>query len=503
MSSAWAIERLDAALVRIWRYRWLSITVAWLVCCLGWLLIAAWPTRYQASAVVFADVAGMRPVASLRDRLVGDQPITQLRNSLVDEAILAEIGRRLGGLPDAPAAVAAQLSVRAATPPIFVVAYDDERPEVATRVLDALLASYVDQHFKLSFDTAALDQQIKGEQQALSGASTRLDQFKQANAANLAGAADLLKNVQAARVELADLRGDLQTALGDQQTLQEQLAKTPVSILPAAAAAQQAPPAPDLSAELAALQKRLGELQVRYADSHPYVVDVQSQIAQLSETVAAAPKPAPVVAQPNPDYAKNQEQLVRQAALIGTLRQRISDQEKRLGELEAAQKTVPQVESRLAELTKDQAGHQASLEQLRQQREQQIERQQAELSQTPFRVIDPASQPVQPTGPSRLLLLAIVLLLGGLIGSAAALLQSRLRGVFETARELRRRLNVAVAGSLSDITPLAERRHRRLAHVGFGLACLGLLGLCSSLMVAQWRDLLLPLGDVLRNRLVG
>jgi polysaccharide chain length determinant protein (PEP-CTERM system associated) len=494
-------ERLDAALVRIWRYRWLSIGIAWLVCCLGWGLVATWPTRYQSSAVVFADVGGMRAVASLRERLVGDQPINQLRNSLIATPTLEAAADRLKDPGLVPEQFAAELSLRAATPPIFVVAYEHDQPGIAQRRLDALLQSFLGQHFERKVDTAALDQQIAAQQQAFDQALTAVDGFKQANATTLAGQDGVATQLKTAQDELARLQAELKKASDEQADVRARLAETPPT-LPAGPA--QNAGAAEAAAQLPALRDRLAQLRVRYAESHPYIAEVKQAIEQLGVDPNQPPTPAaPSPPKPNPEYERNQDQLVRQAALIGTLRQKIADQERALARLAEVSKAAPSLAAQLGELNQRRQAAADRLEALRGQRDQLIERQRADLSETPFRLIDPPSLPSRPAGPSRLLLLAVVLLLGAAIGGAAALVSSRLQGVFETARELRQRLNVAVAGSLSDVTPVSERVHRRLSHVGFGVACAVLLVVCSSLMVAEWRDALTPLGGALRDRLVG
>ena len=38
-----------------WRYRWLALIAAWIVCALGWLLVFSMPDIYEARARVYVD----------------------------------------------------------------------------------------------------------------------------------------------------------------------------------------------------------------------------------------------------------------------------------------------------------------------------------------------------------------------------------------------------------------------------------------------------------------
>ncbi|HEY8508730.1 MAG TPA: Wzz/FepE/Etk N-terminal domain-containing protein, partial [Steroidobacteraceae bacterium] len=46
-----------------WRFRWLTIAVAWLVCAVGWAFVVRMPDTYQASARVYVDTRSiLRPL---------------------------------------------------------------------------------------------------------------------------------------------------------------------------------------------------------------------------------------------------------------------------------------------------------------------------------------------------------------------------------------------------------------------------------------------------------
>src|SRR5690606_8670180 len=46
-----------------WRFRWLAIAVAWLICLVGWYYAMTIPNTYQANAKVYVDTRGiLRPL---------------------------------------------------------------------------------------------------------------------------------------------------------------------------------------------------------------------------------------------------------------------------------------------------------------------------------------------------------------------------------------------------------------------------------------------------------
>lgn len=496
-----AMERIDAALVRIWRRRWLAIGIAWLICVLGWLLIAGWPDRYRSSAVVFADTDQMKTISSLGAGDAGDEPTAILRASLLADRYLQVLDAAVGPTPAASQPERTDVTISTATPPIFVISYEHDDPLVAQRGLNALLTEFIDLNFTPSSDAAALDHQIEQQRARRDAAASALEDYRRVNAGNLGGPDGPAARLEAARAELLSLAGELEAALAAQASFEAQLADLSPTVAPAGAG-EAAPPADDPRARLAELQAELAKLRERYAETHPYIVQIKEQITGAEAAAAAAPPPAEPPRIANPDYEQNKDQLVKQASLIGSLRQQITDKEAELALLETAAKSAPTVEAKLAELMSERDRLEGELAKLITQRRK-LSEEQADHRETSFRMINAPSLPTGPTGPPRLFLLGLVLLAGAGLGGVVAVMRSRMDGVFETTRELRRRLNVAVIGSLSAVVRDVDRRQQRVADVGFGLACLALIGLCSSLMMAESWNMLTPIGDLLRARLIG
>jgi hypothetical protein len=60
-----------------WRRRWMGVTVAWMVCGAGWVLVYAIPNQFESTARMFVDAdAVLTPL--LRGLAADSAPTTQL-----------------------------------------------------------------------------------------------------------------------------------------------------------------------------------------------------------------------------------------------------------------------------------------------------------------------------------------------------------------------------------------------------------------------------------------
>jgi len=49
-------DDLRASLQGIWNRRWLALGVAWVVCLIGWVVVAMIPNSYESSARIFVQL---------------------------------------------------------------------------------------------------------------------------------------------------------------------------------------------------------------------------------------------------------------------------------------------------------------------------------------------------------------------------------------------------------------------------------------------------------------
>ena len=182
-----------------WRYRGAGLAAAAVICLVGWVAVLLMPNKYEVSAKVFLDTSSLlRPV--LRGLAV--------ETSARQEAILM-VRRTLLTRPNLEAvARTADMDLKTRTPEemeevveglaktvkiggtqrdnIFEIAYENADPQLATRVVEALLNLMVERSLGMSRkDTTKtrefIDQQIKEYEARLVAAENRVKEFRQAN----------------------------------------------------------------------------------------------------------------------------------------------------------------------------------------------------------------------------------------------------------------------------------------------------------------------------------
>ena len=84
-----AIDELRGA----WRFRWLAMAAAWVVCLGGWLFVFAMPDMYEATAKVYVDTRSV--LGPLLDKLTVrtdvDSQLTLVRQAMLGRPQLEQL----------------------------------------------------------------------------------------------------------------------------------------------------------------------------------------------------------------------------------------------------------------------------------------------------------------------------------------------------------------------------------------------------------------------------
>ncbi|MFM1891764.1 MAG: hypothetical protein RLZ44_841, partial [Pseudomonadota bacterium] len=162
----------------VWRYRWWMLGIAWVVCLVGWTVVARMPDQYQATARVYVDTSSvLQPFLqglairttdtdrkiSLMTRTLLSQPNLEKVMRMTDldlqaktaedrEEILAELGKdiRFGST---------------SKDNLYTINYPNNSPELAKLVVKSLLTIFMEGNLgeaRKEQDTATqfLEQQI-------------------------------------------------------------------------------------------------------------------------------------------------------------------------------------------------------------------------------------------------------------------------------------------------------------------------------------------------------
>lgn len=479
-----------------WRHRWASLALAWLACLAGWAGVQALPDQYRASARVYADAdAVLGPL--LRGLAAEGAPgrqIETLQRTLLSRPNLERVAGRTGldlrdggggpaGRERLLARLGAEIRLASQTRNLFTIEYRDRDPRMARAVVQTTLDLFLEA-------AAGTDrQQMEGARQFLAqqvaAYEAQLREAERRRADFRARYVDVLPSdslgggsrLEAARVRLVGLRGELQDARMRRDLTRQQLEAAPAALPPDPVAGPVfsggAPSA------LAEAERELRQLRLRFTDAHPDVVAARAAIAQLRAEggggaarggggATSGGRVASTQARPNPLHEQLRVRMVDADAAVASLERQVRDGEAELERLDALARSQPELQAQSLNLDRDYAVLRKNYEELLERRESIEIADAARVSSDRVRleVVDAPTVPAVPVGPNRLLLSSGVLVAGLGAGAALAVLLVMLDRTFYTVQDLRA-LGLPVLGALS--APPARRRPlAALAFVGAG-----------------------------------
>jgi len=183
--NAMLFKHLHAA----WRRRWMGVTVAWMVCGAGWLLVYTIPNQFESTARMFVDAdAVLTPL--LRGLAADSAPATQLEilqrtllsrpnmEKLVSKTDLELTSNSPSDRERLLTRLAAEVKVVPQTKNLFTITYRDKSARMAHDVVKSLLTIFVESATggsRSDMDNARrfLEQQIQSYEQQLRGAEKR------------------------------------------------------------------------------------------------------------------------------------------------------------------------------------------------------------------------------------------------------------------------------------------------------------------------------------------
>jgi polysaccharide chain length determinant protein (PEP-CTERM system associated) len=493
------VEQILGYLRGIWRNRWYAMGCAWLICVVGWIVVLKLPDQYEVSARVYVDTQTiLRPL--LQGLTVEVNPDTQVglimktllsRPNLEQIAHMAGLDTEFKG-PEAMDRLLGDLLKRInlvgsgrEKENLYTITYNGRDPQEAKQVVQSALTVF---EKNLVGDTrqdseAALrfiDEQIAEYEIRLSEAEERLKEFKLKNAGRMPSEGQTYNTrLQQAATDLSTVRLELAQAENRRNSLQQQIGEAlqqqlrgdgEVVVLP-------------IDQRIQSLEQNLDELLIKFTDKHPDVSILRQSIAELKKqreqdrlryAASLAESGGNTRGQSvNTVYQQLKVRLAEEEANLASLRVRVDEYMKRYKELQGQVSTLPQIEAELVALNRDYEVNRQQHGQLLARRESARLSQQAEQSKQDvrFKIIDPPLVPLKPTGPKRLLMMAMVLGAGLGAGVGLAFLIAQLWPTFDSRRSLKQIADIPVFGSVSAVLSPAVLRHERrlrFAYVSLG-----------------------------------
>jgi polysaccharide biosynthesis transport protein len=331
-----------------------------------------------------------------------------------------------------------------------------------------------------------LDTQIEGRQKELSEAEAKRVAYETQNLGLLPGVGSVSQRMEASRAELSQIDSQLIQARSALAALNGQLAGTPATLnTPSFGGGGGAPSA------LAQAQGELASMRARgFTDSHPDVVTIKNQIANLRAAGGGGGSSggSGSYRTPNPAYSSLQSMRAEREASVTALSARKSALQSDMAQLAAKQTAEPGVAAEYQRINRDYEGLKAQYDKLVIERDQIRLRGQAETQTdaVQFRVVKEPSLSNVPAVPNRPLLLAAVLIAGIGAGVGTAFALGHLQTSFPTAAKLERASGLPVIGSISQMLTGEQRVQRKQKMKLFYGASVGLVAVCAMLLVAEF-----------------
>ncbi len=483
------LQQVKGYVVAAWRRRWLGLIVAWLVCAAGWVLVERIPDTYSASTRIYINTQSMleplmRGIAADMSESVLSE-LALVRRSLTSRPTLERVMRMTDLDLDAQTpeqeeaiinSIRNRLSVNASRDGMFSISFTDPDPAVAYNVVEAVRTVFVEANLGASREDLTstmrfLDDQIRALAQQLAQRERALSEFDIQNRGFMPGGNSYEARLGAARTDLARLEQERTDAIAARDELNQDLARITESLGSAGAALS------PRAARVAELEAYLAELQLRYTDRHPEVI-LTRRLLQREQALRDGDAASGAAVESSPMIEQTRSMIGRQEAAIESYTQRIDSLSTRIAELEALVDQMPDVIAERRRLERELDLVRDNHNALVRRREQ--ARFAAEVDTNTeaveFRVIDPPTMPLAPSGPDRFLLRSGVLVGGLGAGAAFALLLGFLANTVATTQRLEQLAQRPVIGSVTRVRLPQEQRRRWVELAGFALILFGLFG---------------------------
>ncbi len=486
--------------------KWIALGLAWLICVVGWIAVAAVPDRYQANARVYIDAdAVLTPLLhgiALDDPLAAQIEVLQRTllsrpnlEKLVSQTDLSLQITRPDDLERMVAALGREIEVVPQTRNLFTITYRNNNPHLAYDVVRTVLGIFVEDKAGASRTDMAnassfLDKQIGSYEAQLREAELKRATFRETYIDLLpAEGSGGSTRLDAARDALRRLEGELTDAQGRAGRLTRMIATTPPTLVtetdPAVAGSD--------GGSLAAAQASLREMLTTLTEQNPDVIRQRALIAALRKGGGGGGSGghgARSRSEPNQVYQQLEVMLVQAQGDVASLTRQVDDARREQARLEQIARNTPSVQAQYINLNRDYDVLRRNYEELLNRREAMRLDAAADTGAQKIKleVVDPPQVPQIPVFPNRRLLLSAVLLAGLGGGVAGAFLLGQLDRSFHTTLDLRA-VGLPIAGSLSLLpSPMEAGGRRRLRGLGAGAAALSvLLLLCATYTVLMYQ----------------
>jgi polysaccharide chain length determinant protein (PEP-CTERM system associated) len=492
----------------IGKYRWYAVFISWVVAVIGWAVVYKLPNDYQASARVYVDTQSiLKPLLSGMTTLPNlDQQVVFMRRTLISRPNVERVMRmvdldvKTSNAKDHEKMVDELMSqiriLGTERDDIYTITYNNPNPKLGKDVVQSLLTIFVEGSFggkKQDSEKAVqfIDDQIKSYEEKLATAESAMKDFKIRNMGMLPRQGS---DYSAKMVELTDLLNQAKLELVEAEqgrnAIKRQIAGDEPAPVATAEAAEAVDANPELDGRIQAINKQLDTLRLQYTEQHPDILAAKRLLGQLEAKKKEEAKKHKRSNDPGANYSPMLQQmnvaLSVAEARVASLKARVDEYNSRLGRMHSQSNAAPEVEAQLAQLNRDYEVNRANYQKLVERRES------AKLSgdlssatdMLTFRVIDPPTVPLTPSGPNRPRLFSLVFAGALVAGLVVALLMSQLRPTFLSQASLREVTGVPILGTIGMNWTSEQKVKRKRRLYAMGASVFALFGAYGAVMAA-------------------
>jgi polysaccharide chain length determinant protein (PEP-CTERM system associated) len=370
---------------------------------------------------------------------------------------------------------------------LLTIKYTDTDPVRARDVVEAIGRTFIENNLgstreEIESAQLFLDRQIELYQRELVAAEQRLARFKEERLSKLPDQENYRFRLDEMRSQLEEAEANLKRARTRQAQLRRRLDQAPVSAD---------------TMQIVEAESELARLRSLYTEKHPEVIAARRKLEILRTTPSSVAAPAADLgsAQSLREQVSLETALGEAEADAGAYADQVNRLRDRLAHFEETAAQIPEAEAELAELNRDYDVIKLKHADLMARREQaKISRDREEgTRRVDYEIVDPARIPALPDGPSRAILISVVLAVGLGSGIGAAFLLSQARPTFSDPLGLRQAFGLAVLGTVSLVQSARQHSWQVAKLSTFTVCALLLLGIYGVVMAAEtqvgWKNI--------------
>lgn len=396
-----------------------------------------------------------------KQRMMTDAEILKSRNVVLPVIAATEEKDEDGKLPDYEGYVKKHIVTKPyKDTEILEVDVTGKDPETAQRANNLIIKGFMNRLTELSHDEQKrtrefLEQRLGASKEELGNAEDKLQQYQSANKMystddQMKQLTDKLNIVDKAK---AENQLDLETAQAGLKSVNEQLSSAGVAIADSPAIQQ-------YKTQLAQLEATKASYVGKYTDEHPKMQEINNQInsakASLDEEISN------IVSQQAPSSNTVQQGLLankfKDEAAIAVAQSKKAALDQMDAQNDAIIASLPEKEQGFVRVKRDADVANEIYVMLAKRLE---EAKVAEVMvPNEVQVVDWGTLPEKPIKPRKVLIMAIMTLLGLIVGMGTVIIQSLMYRKIRTAEDVEKELGLPVLGMIPDINTLQEDLQR-------------------------------------------